>query len=109
MLVYQAGFPAIETADVVSQELTVKVGDAENTESYSADATVSNEFTALDNEEVTLTLVYVDDAGNRSEPRVQSFIATDTIPPAQPGELAITLLREENPPAPEPPVEEPTE
>lgn len=95
MLVYTATLPTVETADVVSQELTIDIDGVSNTESYAKDATTSNEFSAADNANVTLSLVYVDDAGNRSEARVQMFVATDTIAPAQPGEVGVNLIREE--------------
>lgn len=93
MLVYSAVLPTPTDADVVSQELTVDIDGVPTTSTESVGATVT--IKAPDNANVTLTLVNIDDASNRSEPRVQSFVATDTIAPAAPGEIAVTLTGEE--------------
>lgn len=95
MLIYSAKIPVSETSDVVSQELTVSVDGADSTTTHPKEGGTV-EFRAADNASVTLTLVAIDDAGNRSEARVQSFTATDTIAPAQPGEIEVTLVGEEN-------------
>jgi hypothetical protein len=94
MLVYSAVLGPAADADVVSQEVTVDVAGVPTITSYPKEG-ATFEIRALDNETVTLTTVAIDDASNRSEPRVQSFVATDTIAPSQPGEIAVTLVGEE--------------
>jgi hypothetical protein len=82
-------------ADVVSRMLTIVVnGEDMGTVDVPVDSTELSVFSAPQDAEVTLTLVDVDDAGNKSEPAVYSFVATDTIAPAQPGGLGVTLTGE---------------
>jgi hypothetical protein len=82
-------------ADVVSRMLTITVnGEDMGTVDVPVDSTELSVFSAPQDAEVTLTLVDVDDAGNKSEPAVYSFVATDTIAPAQPGGLGVTLTGE---------------
>ena len=86
--------PAVDP-DVVSRRLSVTVGGETTTTSFSADSTSFGEVTVPQDAAVVLTLVDVDDAGNVSQPAVVEFVATDTIAPAQPGELGVSLVREE--------------
>ena len=44
---------------------------------------------------VHLSLVHVDKAGNKSLPSVFDFSQPDDLPPVQPGQLGVTLLRTE--------------
>lgn len=82
-------------ADVVSRMLTIMVnGEDMGTVDVPVDSTELSVFSAPQDAEVALTLVDVDDAGNKSEPAVYSFVATDTIAPAQPGGLGVTLTGE---------------
>lgn len=82
-------------ADVVSRMLTITVnGEDMGTVDVPVDATELSVFSAPQDADVTLTLVDVDDAGNKSAPAVYSFVATDTIAPAQPGGLGVTLTGE---------------
>lgn len=82
-------------ADVVSRLLTITVnGEDMGTAEVAVDLTELSVFSAPQDAAVTLTLVDVDDAGNKSEPAVYSFVATDTLAPAQPGGLGVTLTGE---------------
>ena len=94
MLIYSAAVPAAVDVDAVAIEVTKDVAGVMSGETFPKEGG-SFEIAASDNDVVTLTTVVIDDAGNRSEPTVQSFTATDTIAPAKPGEIAVTLLREE--------------
>jgi hypothetical protein len=96
MLIYSVSAAPAVDSDVVARRLTVTVnGEAGDTTDFSADATSFGELGFSDDDSVVLTLVDIDDAGNASEPAVFEFVATDTIPPAKPGEFGVTLLREE--------------
>lgn len=96
MLIYSVSAAPVVDSDVVTRRLTVLVnGEAREPVDFAADATSLGELGFNDDEEVVLTLVDIDDAGNASEPAVFEFVATDTIPPAAPGSLGVSLLREE--------------
>ena len=95
-LVYNVTAGAVVDADVVERKLSVVVnGEDRGTTSFPAETTSFGELSFGDSDNVVLTLVDVDDAGNSSSPAVAEFVATDTIPPAQPGEFGVTLVREE--------------
>ena len=85
--------PAVD-ADVVSRRLSVTVNGETTTTEWGADATSFGEVTVPQDSNVVLALVDVDDAGNVSQPAVVEFVATDTIPPAKPGEFGVALVRE---------------
>jgi len=95
-LVYAVTAGAPVDADVVSRELTAVVnGEVLFTQSLDGKATSLGEVKVPQDSSVTLTLVDIDDAGNRSQPAVVEFVATDTIAPVQPGAFGVTVLREE--------------
>lgn len=96
-LVYSVTAGAPVDADVVSRELSVLVnGEAVGEpKSFSGSTTDLGEVAVEQGAVVGLVLVDIDDAGNRSQPAVVEFQATDTIAPAQPGEFGVRLLREE--------------
>lgn len=94
VLTYKLTAAPVVDGDVVVRELRIVVNGAEP---------VVREFAATDSDlgtvdvpqgaSVVLKLVDVDDAGNRSEPAVVEFVATDTLPPSQPG-LGVELVAE---------------
>jgi hypothetical protein len=87
--------PAVD-ADVTGRQLTVVVnGEVLSTIELAGSATDLGEIKVEQNANVALSLVDIDDAGNRSQAAVLDFVATDTIPPAQPGLFGVTLAREE--------------
>lgn len=95
MLNFVFVLPPKSAADVVNRELVVSVDGAEpTTANYAGDATESGEFSGEQDQTVTGTLVDIDDAGNRSEPRPFEFVLVDNLAPAQPGELAIRVTSE---------------
>lgn len=93
-LVYLVTAGAPVDHDVVNRVLTVTVGGVSETTTVSGDTTNFGEITVPQDVEVTLTLVDVDDAGNKSEPAEVTFVSADTIPPAKPGEFGVTIVRE---------------
>jgi hypothetical protein len=95
MLVYSvtAG-PAVDS-DVATRRLTVTInGEIVSTVDHPAATTSFGEITAPEDASVVLSLVDVDDAGNESQPAFYEFTTKDTIAPAQPGSLGVTLVRE---------------
>lgn len=88
--------PESQAAEVVSREASVTVGDGLTQTSAlegSGDAEVGP-FEGAQDTAVTVSVVNIDDAGNRSEPRTQSFVLVDTIPPAAPGEIGLRVTGE---------------
>lgn len=85
--------PAVD-ADVVRRRLSVTVNGETTSTEWEASATALGEVTVPQDSNVVLTLVDTDDAGNVSQPAVVEFVATDTIPPAKPGEFGVALVRE---------------
>jgi len=104
-LVYSvtAGLPVDH--DVVERRLSTKVnGTVVSTNVYSPDTVDFGEMVFTEGDNVLLSLVDVDDAGNVSEPATVEFVAADTIPPVAPGSFGVALLRE-LPPQPVVPVD----
>jgi hypothetical protein len=96
MLIYAISAAPPVDSDVVERQLTIDVGnETPKVVTFPANATNLGEVQAEQGATVTLSLVDLDDAGNPSEPAVVEFVATDTIPPAQPGQFGVTLVREE--------------
>jgi hypothetical protein len=82
--------------DVVKRELSVKVNedDAIVTEITDMAATEVGGFAGPDNASVVVTLVDIDDVGNRSEAREQTFTLVDDIAPPKPGEFGLAVESE---------------
>lgn len=96
MLVYGVSAAAPVDSDVVERRLTVDVEDSDPvTTTFGGDTTDLGEVKVERDAVVELSLVDVDSSGNVSEPATFSFTATDTIPPARPGEFGVTLIRQE--------------
>lgn len=81
-------------ADVVERILTKTVNGESSSKSYDGDASKFDDLTVTQGDLVILSLVDVDDAGNRSGAATLSFTAEDTIPPADPSGLGVTLVSE---------------
>lgn len=96
-LVYSVSAGAPVDADVTARELTVVANGERLGEpvSFAGTAVELGEIKVEQNASVLLTLVDIDDAGNRSQPATFEFTALDTIAPAQPGSFGVALVREE--------------
>lgn len=96
---YNATLAAKTANDVVSHEVTLTNATFEDdgsTVKTVPDGTAEiGMFRADDGANVSTSYVQIDDAGNRSEPVVQSFTSVDDIAPAAPGELGIQHVGEE--------------
>lgn len=94
-LVYNLSCGLPLDSDVVERRLTVVVNGKVNPVSvFSKDTADFGEFTFTQDDEVVLSLVDVDDAGNTSPPATLEFVATDTLPPETPGGFVVSLVRE---------------
>jgi hypothetical protein len=108
LILFQVTLPAPGAADVVARELTMQVGgEAPVAVPVVVGQAVVDGLKAPQDSSVTLSLVDVDDAGNRSLPSIFQFVAQDTLAPPQPGELGVVMTGEEivPDPLPEPPAE----
>lgn len=95
LLTYTLTAAPVVDKDVVTRSLTVSVdGVSEEPRVYSADVVDFGTVTVPQDSNVVLTLVDTDDAGNSSVPAVVAFVAADTIAPAQPGAVVVTLVGE---------------
>lgn len=109
--------PVPAGSDVVSQELSIAIDGGEPAvQSLGTDVDRAL-FDAPQDSQVAMSLVYIDDAGNRSEAATQTITAVDTLPPVAPGEFGAVVLVGETedvqvppePPVEPPPSEEPTD
>jgi len=99
VLTYRVSVGPVVDADVVERHLVVAVDGivpADAIKVFPGAATELGEVSVPQGASVLLTLVDVDDAGNRSEPAELEFVAEDTLPPAQPGAFGVTLVREDH-------------
>jgi hypothetical protein len=96
MLTYEAAFPGVPAGTDVAKQVFVATANGVDVKNEELEASaVSATFEVEQGANVSLSLVYVDDAGNRSAARTQDFVATDTIAPEAPGEFgAVTLISE---------------
>lgn len=98
MIKFKVVLPVLEDKDVVSRELAVQVADLPpivlNVD-VAATEVVGDELVGEQGASVSLSLVDVDDAGNRSEASVLSVVLSDTFPPAKPGEMGVIATGEE--------------
>lgn len=95
MLTFKLVLPPPGASDVVARELTYSIGGGTtSTEQLDGGATEFGGLVGNDNEPVAVSLVDIDDAGNRSEARSQTFTLTDTLAPPQPGEMGLVIESE---------------
>lgn len=97
MLIYTVTLPPPGAPDVVQREFSSQVGVNPATVTVLGLNDPAPEVSANDGDSVTLILIDIDDANppNRSEASTLTFTATDTIAPPKPGEIGVTLSREE--------------
>lgn len=110
-MTYEITVAAPAAADVVSRELTVVVdGLYRDPVTFSSQEVNLGRLSVPQDSEVIVSVVDVDDAGNRSEPATVTFKAIDVVPPPAPGGVTITVVGETHaePAVDVPVVEEPT-
>ncbi len=97
LIIARVGFPQIVDVDTELQELVVEIdGVSQDPQVFGKDVT-STAVKGPQGSSCKLTLTHLDDATppNRSAPRVREFVFQDIVPPAQPGELEVTIEGEE--------------
>jgi hypothetical protein len=83
-------------SDVVSGELTTTVdGSDPVVTAVAKDQEKVSDLSGPQDSNVTLSFVYIDDAGNRStNPATLSMVLKDTVPPPDPGTLGLVVTGE---------------
>jgi hypothetical protein len=81
--------------DVESREISVKIGEGKPAVTALDRNATEFRFTAPRNAMARLALVDIDSSGNRSEASSRDVPVTDTIAPARPGELTVTVEGQE--------------
>lgn len=97
---YTISAAPVVDADVVTRVLTVAIGsDAPSERNFPGSTVDFGTLSVPQDTSVVLTLVDIDDAGNKSVPAVVEFVSADTQPPAQPGGLGVTLVGDTSAPS----------
>lgn len=100
MLVFNITLPELtpDSFDIVKRELTIKIGDTTpilKEVDASASFTIEDDvFAAKEGTNIEITLVDVDDAGNRSQPATTVTTLVDTITPITPNVPVLTVIAE---------------
>jgi hypothetical protein len=93
-LKFKVVLPTELTPDVINRELTVTINGETQVQNVAKETAEVGDFEGPDGAIVELSLVDVDDAGNRSDASVLTTSLTDTIAPAKPGDLAMVVTAE---------------
>jgi hypothetical protein len=92
MLQFKLSLPPGSAPDVVSQELTLTIGDNPTTvETFPVAQTETGGYEGVENAAITTSLVDIDGVGNRSVPHAQTFVLLDTVPPGEPLDVGLIV------------------
>lgn len=91
----RVAFPPVTDTDVEKREFSYAVDDLAPVAEELAKDVTTKEYVFGQGSTVVLSLVDIDDAGNRSPASTRTFVAVDTVPPAQPGEIGVEIVGEE--------------
>ena len=94
-LLFVVYLPPKSAPDVVARELTVEINGSIQVLELDADSSEVPALSGPDGASVTLSLVDIDNAGNRSEASVFSTELKDTIAPPKPGMLGLEVTAED--------------
>lgn len=95
LIQFKIVLPPKSAPDVAVRELTVTIGDGTaDIRNLSADASVLDGLEGAQGATVSVSLVDVDDQGNRSSASTASLVLTDNVAPPQPGEIGLEITGE---------------
>lgn len=94
-LLFVVYLPPKSAPDVVARELTVEIDGNKQVLELDADASEVPALSGPDGASVTLSLVDIDNADNRSEASVLTVELKDTIAPPKPGMLGLEITAED--------------
>ena len=87
--------PPKAAPDVIEREVVVKIDDVETQFNIPGDQTLIEAYEGDQGALVTVSLIDIDDAGNRSPASVSPvIILVDTIAPPQPGQIGLEMFDE---------------
>lgn len=87
--------PPKAAPDVIEREVVVKIDDVETQFNIPGDQTLIEAYEGDQGALVTVSLIDIDDAGNRSPASVSPvIILVDTIAPPQPGQIGLEIFDE---------------
>jgi hypothetical protein len=95
VILYKVVLPTEVDATTVNRELSVQVGDnPADVHQVPVDQAEVTDLEGPVDTPVCLSLVDVDDVGNRSIPSTLNVVLADTFPPQQPGEMSVVATGE---------------
>lgn len=86
--------PPKAAPDVIEREVVIKIGDVETQLNIPGDQTLIEAYEGTQNALVTVSLIDIDDAYNRSPETVASIELLDTFPPPAPGQIGLEIFDE---------------
>ena len=93
-IIFRVVLPNASAADVKTREITVDIDGEVLCWVTDVVGTTSYEFTGPQGAQVCVTLVDIDDAGNRSEPASLTQQLTDNFAPPAPGAIGFEFVNE---------------
>lgn len=95
LIQFKVVLPAKSAPDVSFREVTLIINDGTpDIRNLAADALELNALEGPQDATVSVSLVDVDDKGNRSIPSTASLLLTDNVAPPQPGEIGLEITGE---------------
>lgn len=95
MIQFKVNLPPKAAPDVVSRELVVVIANGDpDVRVLDAEASEVAGYEGPQDSTVNVSLVDVDDSGNRSEASTVDFVLVDLVPPPMPGELGVVVVDE---------------
>lgn len=93
-LLFNLILPPKAAPDVVEREVVIKIGDVETQLNIPGDQTLIEAYEGDQGALVTVSLIDIDDAGNRSPASVATIELLDTFPPPAPGQIGLEIFDE---------------
>lgn len=94
-ILFNVILPPKAAPDVIEREVVIKIDDVETQFNIPGDQTLIEAYEGDQGALVTVSLIDIDDAGNRSPASVSPVITlVDTIAPPQPGQIGLEIFDE---------------
>ena len=93
-LLFNIILPPKAAPDVIEREVVIKIGDKETQLNIPGDQTLIEAYKGAQGALVEVTLVDIDDAGNRSLPSTATIELVDKISPPKPGQIGLEIFDE---------------
>lgn len=97
-ILFRVTLPAISAPDVVRREISLSINGVDSAPLFidALGTTATDTLRGPQNATVVVSLIDVDDAGNRSQASSGTFVLLDVVAPPAPGSLGIEVLGEEH-------------